>query len=142
MTENVHALVRYRMEQAQEAVDAARLLVERGHYRSAINRAYYAMFYAVLALLATLNKETGRHSGAISLFDLHFVKSGSFPREFSRWIHDAFDLRQRSDYMGKSTVSMEDATEAVSNASVFVDRARTILQERGWSAPRDSASSS
>jgi len=133
MTENIHALVRYRMEQAREALDAARLLLERGHYPSAVNRAYYAMFYGVLGLLATLNKETTRHSGAIGLFDLHFVKTGTFPKEFSRWRHDAFDLRQRSDYIGKPTVILEDATEAVSNASAFVDRVETVLQAQGGS---------
>ena len=40
------------MEQAEQALAAARLNLANGLQRSAINRAYYATFYAVLALLA------------------------------------------------------------------------------------------
>jgi predicted nucleotidyltransferase len=46
-------LVRYRIEQAQETLREAELLLGAAALRGAINRAYYAMFYALLALLAT-----------------------------------------------------------------------------------------
>jgi uncharacterized protein (UPF0332 family) len=98
ITENIQALVTYRLEQAHESLDAARVLLEKKLDRPALNRAYYAMFYAVLALLATRKRETSKHSGAISLFDKEFVKAGMFDKDFSRWLHEAFDLRQRSDY--------------------------------------------
>ncbi len=91
MSENIKALVSYRLEQAVESLDAAQVLLERRLIRPAANRAYYAMFYAILALLATKKRETSKHSGAISLFDKEFVKTGLFSKEFSRWIHDAFD---------------------------------------------------
>ena len=98
ITANVQALLTYRLEQADESLDAARVLLEKGLDRPAVNRAYYAMFYAVLALLATRKRETSKHGGAISLFDKEFVKAGTFNKDFSRWLHEAFDLRQRSDY--------------------------------------------
>jgi uncharacterized protein (UPF0332 family) len=50
--EKIAALVRYRLEQAGEALASAELNLTNALDRSAINRAYYAMFYAVLALLA------------------------------------------------------------------------------------------
>ncbi len=74
ITENIQALVAYRLEQADESLDAARILLDRTLERSAVNRAYYAMFYAVPALLATRKRETSKHGGAISLFDKEFVK--------------------------------------------------------------------
>jgi uncharacterized protein (UPF0332 family) len=40
-------LCRYRFKQADEAHSEAKLLQDAGHYRGAINRAYYAMFYAI-----------------------------------------------------------------------------------------------
>jgi len=40
-------LCRYRLKQADEALSEALLLQDAGHYRGAINRAYYAMFYAI-----------------------------------------------------------------------------------------------
>ena len=83
ITENIQALVAYRLEQADESLDAARILLDRTLDRSAVNRAYYAMFYAVLALLATRKRETSKHGGAISLFSLQpfrakWIKSPPF----------------------------------------------------------------
>jgi uncharacterized protein (UPF0332 family) len=72
--EKIAALIRYRLEQADEALAAAALNLANGLERSAINRAYYGMFYAVLALLAERTIETSRHSGAVAQFDLLYVK--------------------------------------------------------------------
>jgi uncharacterized protein (UPF0332 family) len=45
MTENIQALVTYRLEQADESLEAARTLLDKKLIRPSINRAYYAMFY-------------------------------------------------------------------------------------------------
>jgi uncharacterized protein (UPF0332 family) len=50
MNEDTRKLVTYRLEQAEETLRAARDLSVAGHYRDAVNRAYYAMFYCGLAL--------------------------------------------------------------------------------------------
>lgn len=75
-SENVKALALYRMEQAQESLAASKVLLDQGLIRPSVNRSYYAMFYAVLALLSARKEETSKHSGAIALFDREFVKSG------------------------------------------------------------------
>ena len=95
--EKIDALIRYRLEQADEALAAARLTFTNGLQRSAVHRAYCAMFYAVLALLAARRAETSRHSGAISQFDQLYIKPALLPTDFSRWLHDAFLNRQAAD---------------------------------------------
>ena len=127
MTENIQALVTYRLEQADESLEAARALLVKKLIRPTINRAYYAMFYAVLALLAQGKKETSKHSGAIALFDRDFVKQGVFKKDYSRWLHDAFDLRQRSDYAPEYHASAEDAEITLNNAETFVDAVKKVL---------------
>jgi uncharacterized protein (UPF0332 family) len=129
ITNNIRSLVTYRLEQADESLAAARVLLEKGLSRQAINRAYYAMFYAVLALLATRQRETSKHSGAISLFDKEFVKSGMFSKDFSRWLHDAFDLRQRSDYAVQFQVAMEEAENSLQHAVSFMRETKKVLGE-------------
>ncbi len=57
MTQNLAALVRYRIEQGDEALDAARILLREGSLRASLNRSYDAMFNAVLALLASWTEE-------------------------------------------------------------------------------------
>ena len=80
ITENIQALITYRLEQADESLDAAQVLLDKVLVRSSVNRAYYAMFYAVLALLAKSKQETSKHSGAISLFDYEIESSLSLER--------------------------------------------------------------
>jgi len=118
-TDNVKALVAYRLEQADESLEAS-ILLDQGLIRPSVNRAYYAMFYAVLALLAGRKKETSKHSGAISLFDREFVKTGIFPKDLSRWLHGAFDLRQRTDYETQLQVSKEESIRILTEAREFV----------------------
>jgi len=45
--------VRYRLDRAAEALAEAQLLLAHGHTRTAMNRPYFACFYAVSALLLT-----------------------------------------------------------------------------------------
>lgn len=64
MTEEMQALINYRLEQADEALNVAQLVFEQGNYRTVVNRAYYAMFYAILALLVPTKQQTSKHHGS------------------------------------------------------------------------------
>ena len=85
MTEDhsyTETLIQYRMERAHQTLNAAQLLREQNaDTASIVNRAYYSMFYAALALLATIGEETSKHSGVMALFDRHFIKTGVLPKE-------------------------------------------------------------
>lgn len=68
-------LIAYRLTRARETLKDAHLLAQAGgSLGSIINRAYYVMFYAVLALLTSERKGSSKHSGAIALFDQLFIK--------------------------------------------------------------------
>ncbi|NPV29842.1 MAG: HEPN domain-containing protein [Firmicutes bacterium] len=126
------ALIAYRLRQAQEALDDARKLAEHaGSLRSIINRAYYSMFYAVLALLLTIDAGASKHSGAIALFDRHFVKTGLFPKELSKILHRGFEHRQRGDYEELAEVEEADAQEMLQDAGSFLTAVRTYLKTYG-----------
>ena len=53
MNDSEITLIRYRIDRSKEAISAARLMYEKGHYNDAVNRPYYSCFYAVIGLLAT-----------------------------------------------------------------------------------------
>jgi uncharacterized protein (UPF0332 family) len=124
-------LLHYRMGQAHETLREATLLREADALRGSVNRAYYAMFYAVLALLATRQLGTSKHSGAISLFDREFVKTGTFPREFSKALHLAFDRRQMYDYGEVTKLDEEMVDFAIADARMFVKGIDAFLDEIG-----------
>jgi len=45
-------LSKYRLEQAEQYINSAKLLAEHGDYRSTANRAYYAIFQSMRSILA------------------------------------------------------------------------------------------
>jgi len=131
MSEEKKELVHYRLQQASEALADAYLLLEQGgSIRSVINRAYYGMFYSVLALLIDVGKGASKHSGVIALFDQYFVKLGKFPIEMSKAIHKVFDLRQMGDYREFVDLNREDAEETIKNAERFFKEAKGYFKQR------------
>ncbi len=126
--ELVSELVSLRLKQAQETLVDARTLLEANRTpRSVVNRAYYAMFYAVMALLQTIGKAASKHAGVISLFDKEFVHAGVFPVEMSRTLHEAFDERHESDYETVKTTTRGEAAELLAEAEQFVERVAEYL---------------
>jgi len=130
--EQLRALVRYRLEQAVETLREASLLLDQSAWRGAQNRAYYAMFYAVLALLATRQLGSSKHSGVLGLFDREFVKPGLLPRALSRSLRLAFNRRQSWDYGEVGELDPQEISEMVSGAKLFVQAIEEFLRESGF----------
>ncbi len=117
-------LIQYRLESAREMLRDAQLLKQSGGSpKSIVNRAYYAVFYASLALLVTADVEPSKHSGVLAKFDELFVRQGIFTKEMSRILHHAFDMRQAGDYQKSKVITEEQADEVLRSAEEFV---RTI----------------
>jgi len=112
------------MAKAIQASASARLLLYAGDADGACNRAYYAMFDAARAALlasgAPVPAEIARtHSGLISAFSLHLVKTGRVPIELGKTLNKAEELRLIADYKG-DPVETDAATWVVSEAYHFV----------------------
>ena len=107
---------RYRIERAKEDLDAAHLLFNNGSYRIANNRAYYAIFHAMRAVLVFDRVDSSKHSGVISEFRRRYIKEGVFPLEMSKMIGTAFMIRNASDYDDMFVVSREETEEQIANA--------------------------
>jgi len=126
--EESERLVRYRLEQARVALDDAKYLLDgKRSPQSIINRSYYAMFYAALALLQKIGMVPSKHSGVISLFDTEFVIKGIFPNELSKDFHKAFELRQVSDYKVTGQLSFKAAEELLNKSVCFVEMVTQYL---------------
>jgi hypothetical protein len=108
-------LARYRIQQAQESLEEARYLFDgEKSPRSIVNRAYYAMFYSVLALLVYEPYSTSKHSGVVGYFNRRFIKDGQFGIEHGRAFNRAFEMRQRSDYREFTRLSREQSPALLS----------------------------
>ncbi len=91
-------LINYRLERAKETLEDAKLLAEKQRWNSAINRLYYAAYYAIIALLLSENHKSTTHNGSKTKFSEHFIKTGVFPTEYGRIYSQLFTWRQKSDY--------------------------------------------
>ena len=124
--------VRIYIERAHEMLEVAALNWAEGYHGSAINRAYYAIFYAANGLLATQGLARSKHSGVVAAFRQRFVKSGQVEVGYSRIYERVMNDRQVTDYDVEASVDPDRARTDLEDAQRFVDRVEALLQEEGW----------
>ncbi len=123
-------LAKYRLEQAKESIDEAEYLYSGNKSpRSVMNRVYYAMYYAVLALIIFERFISAKHTGALSFFNKQFIKEGVFPTEMGRWINKAFELRQTGDYREYVDLTREQVEPYIGYANSFVKKVEDYLEK-------------
>ena len=131
MKEHEQTLVEYRLTEARESLAEAKVLLrEKMSNRSVMNRLYYAMFYAVLAVLQDKQIGTSKHSGVIAVFDREFVKNMIFDKIFSKALHRAFELRQKGDYMENTVISDYDVEDLMLRATDFLYTVECFLSKK------------
>lgn len=113
------ALAIYRMERAKELIDDAKQLYKSGSYKSSNNKAYYAIFHAMRAVLALEEVDFKKHSGVIQYFQREYIKTGIFEKAYSDIIISASEIRNASDYDDFFLASKEETKEQIDNAELF-----------------------
>ncbi len=119
------------LKRAHYDLEAAQSNLDRGFYGVVVNRSYYAMFYAASALLPSKGLTRSKHSGVISAFGEHFIKTGLIQVEYAKLLGHAFDSRLDSDYDVTFTPERVLAREILKDAQRFVDRAEAYLDQEG-----------
>lgn len=128
--EKRHELAHYRLKQAAESLEEAEFLMSgKMSPRSIINRAYYAMFYAVLALLVNEPYASSKHTGVLAFFNKNFIKSGLLPEALGRSLNKAFELRQRGDYREYIEMTHEQVAPFIGEARSFIAAVRAHLDK-------------
>lgn len=97
-SENRAAIVNYRMERAYETLKEADYNMVGGYYNAAINRLYYACYYAAAALLLKNEIEANTHNGVKTQLSMHFVRTGQLSIDHGTTFSLLFEKRQASDY--------------------------------------------
>ena len=116
------------LQLSSEFLDDSMAFLEQGRLRSAIDRAYYAIHYSVVALLCHLGVRPPRpHRGLVNLFGREIVKKGVMDREFSEMLSTTLGNRMDSTYSAEADINLEDAELSVTNAQRFLTEVRSIL---------------
>lgn len=75
------ATIQQKLEISQALFNEVSVHIRNRFYNTAINRLYYACFYATQAMLLMLNLTPKTHKGVAQLLHKHFVNQGLFEKE-------------------------------------------------------------
>lgn len=122
-------LARHRFGRAETTLKEAIDELSRMNFRLTVNRSYYSVFYAMRAFLATINKDSSKHSGVISLFNQHFINTGVVSEVSFKAIQLLMDLRHEGDYQDFVEITEEEASGSVESAKTIIGSFKDVLEE-------------
>ena len=132
MDSTTKSLIAAYLEKAEQKLAVARRLFEAADFDDAVSRAYYAAFHAVRGLLVTVGQNPTTHHGAVTLFNLLFIKTGKFSRELGRFLTNLKDDRETADYELFANVDQALAETAIMEAGRLVEEATAFLRREGF----------
>lgn len=123
-------LAKVRLERAQELLNEAIELLERNAYKSANNRAFYAIEKSIKALLALKQIDVITHNGALKQFNFLYIfkGDGTFTADDYQMIAKAEQIRNASDYDDFYIASKEETKQQVENAKCLVDKVSKYIE--------------
>ena len=120
--ETIESFAKYRLNKAKETLETSRMIFNDGKdFTSANNRAYYAIFYAIRAVLAIEETDFKRHKDVLAYFNKEYVNKEIFPKMIGRKISQAQRIREDSDYDDDYEPSLEKTEQQINTAGELVD---------------------
>lgn len=110
----------YRLERAKEDIQTAKINIDNGLYKGAVNRSYYAIFHAIRAVNVLDGFDASKHSSVIAHFNQYHVHTGDFEKGTYKIIDSAYRIREKCDYSDFFIVSKEDAVDQYEKALEFI----------------------
>ena len=117
---NEFELAKYRLGVAKEDLETALDNMEANHLRAANNRAYYAIYHAVTAVLALKQIAFKRHKDTIGYFNKEYIRTEIFPKEMGHRISTAEEIRHDSDYDEFYIASKEETEKQIDCAAELI----------------------
>lgn len=124
-------LAKYRFSLAEETYRNAQMCFDNGFYRDCINRSYYAVFYAVRAVLALENVDFKRHKDVVAYFNKEFVATGKFPGDMGKRLARLKMKREESDYDDFFIASANEAETQLQSVGYILPLIEEYLYAHG-----------
>lgn len=113
-------IVRYRMESAESTLAEVETHRANGFYNTAVNRLYYACYYAATAILIANGIEVKSHDGVRMNLGKYIVQEGILSSELGRYFSRLFSKRSTGDYDDFFNHSQETVDELMPDAKLFI----------------------
>ena len=124
-------IVSYRLERARQTLKEAIDIGALGYWNLAVNRLYYAAYYASAALLIHNGIAASSHKGIVRMIGLSFVRQGILKPEDSQLIGRLFTMRQTGDYEDLFDWEMSDVNPMYKPVEDYIDRIESIISTTG-----------
>ncbi len=120
--------VKEHLKLSKEFLKDAKRLFELKSLRSAVDRAYYAMYHAAQAILLSKGIKAKTHKGTILEFGKNIVEKGLIPKEYGKWFAEALDTRLSGTYNIYAHFGEEIVEKLIERAEKFVKEVEKILE--------------
>ncbi len=127
MTEVPLGSVAFELERARQLLGAAEVLRQSGYHADAVSRAYYAIFHASTALLASIGRTVRTHDELRAAIGEHFIRPGTLAPRYGRLLARTAADRNDADYNTATTFTAEDAGESIAAAREYVAAVEGIV---------------
>ena len=127
---NSEEYIHYRIQRAKETLLEVELLINNNFLNAAMNRMYYASFYAVTALLLRHGIETLSHSGTRQKFGQLFVKNGLIEKELGKHFTNLYEKRQKGDYDDFFEQDEETITSYFPKTKLLISAIEELIQKK------------
>jgi uncharacterized protein (UPF0332 family) len=115
------------LQKASQALDSAQSEFQASRLDFAVNRAYYACFYAASAVMLQQGKQFVKHTGLRGAIHKDLIKPGLLAPQWGKVFDRAFENRQAADYLVLATFEREQVKQLIQNASDFVQEMHRLL---------------
>lgn len=123
------AIVKYRLENAESTLKEVLYHCENGYFNTAVNRLYYACYYAATALLIANHIQTKSHDGVRQMLGKEFVLTKKVPVELGRFYSIVFSKRSAGDYEDFITHTKETVMELYPQAKQFIECVKSLIPD-------------
>lgn len=127
-TPSKNDILRIKINRAKTTLKESQLLLENNFASAALNRLYYACFYAASALLFSKDIYVKTHSGVKQMLGLHFISTGLISEDMGKIYSELFRNRLGVDYDDLVVNDIEMLNKFSAFANEFTLIAQNILE--------------
>ncbi|MEM6838046.1 MAG: HEPN domain-containing protein [Cyanobacteria bacterium P01_C01_bin.120] len=115
------------LHKATQALESAQSELQAGRLDFAVNRAYYACFYAASAVMLQQGKQFVKHSGLRGAIHKDLIKAGKLAPRWGKVFDRAFENRQAADYLILFTFEAGQVEQLIQDGEAFVQAMQQLL---------------
>jgi uncharacterized protein (UPF0332 family) len=123
--------IAFLIQRGNDSLKSAEALVELDLILDGLSRAYYAALHHARALLLSIDINPKSHKGALTLFSLHFIKTGIIPKEIGVIFSILQKIREDSDYEIGTFYERDEAERLLEDTRLFCRTVIDVLKASG-----------